>query len=122
MTDPLTFVRDAEPAAGAGLDPGEFDGPAWRTMFIFDPRTCELIATRSIGKKELPGRDIRDWALQLDARGTDSAPAARDFDETRRKRRAGRRRVDPRRGPTRVDHRRQLREPQRARGDRVRAA
>ena len=36
---------------------------AWRTLFLFDPETGALLGTRSIGHKELPGRDIDDWNL-----------------------------------------------------------
>ena len=71
------LVPGAKDPTGRGGSAVEFDGDAWRTMFIFDPKTSALIATRSIGKKELPGRNIRDWILQLDSRATDSAPAAR---------------------------------------------
>jgi hypothetical protein len=76
-----TLVAGATDPTGRSGEAIEFDSPAWRTMFIFDPKTSNLIATRSTGKKELPGRDINDWTLQLDTHGTDSAPAARDFDE-----------------------------------------
>jgi len=63
---------------GRGGNAVEFDDDAWRTMYIFDPKTSELIATRSIGKKEMPGREISDWKLQLDSAGADRAPAAID--------------------------------------------
>jgi len=33
-----------------------------------------LLGTRSIGKKEVPGRTISDWWLVVDATRTDTAP------------------------------------------------
>jgi hypothetical protein len=52
----------------------QFDDPAWRTLFVFDPDSGALLATRSIGHKEVPGRDIDDWSLVVDSGWRDSAP------------------------------------------------
>jgi hypothetical protein len=73
-----TLVPGAKDPMGRGGDAVEFNDDAWRTMYIFDPNTSELIATRSIGKKELPGRKITDWILKLDSAGVDRAPNAID--------------------------------------------
>jgi len=72
------LVSGATDPAGRSGEGVEFDDDAWRTLFIFDTSTSALIATRSIGEKELPGRNISGWTLQLDSKGADSAPAAQD--------------------------------------------
>ena len=64
VTDPLERT-------GVGV---QFDDPAWRTLFVFDPDTGALLATRSIGHKEVPGRDIDDWSLVIDSGWRDTAP------------------------------------------------
>ncbi len=74
-------AQDPRGRTGEGV---EFESEAWRTLFIFDPQTSAVIATRSIGKKELPGRTIGDWQLQLEASGTDRAPEAVDGDAQQR--------------------------------------
>lgn len=61
VTDPLGRT-------GVGI---RFDDPAWRTLFLFDEKTGALLGTRSIGHKELPGRDIDDWSLTVESTRTD---------------------------------------------------
>ena len=58
-----TLVRttqDPQGRTGVGV---EFDTAAWKTLFLFDPQTGALLGTRSIGRKEVPGRNIDDWSL-----------------------------------------------------------
>lgn len=64
-------AQDPQGRAGVGV---EFEDDAWRTLFLFDPDTGALLGTRSIGKKEVPGRTISDWWLVVDATRTDTAP------------------------------------------------
>ncbi|MBE2317922.1 CU044_5270 family protein [Solirubrobacter sp. CPCC 204708] len=66
-TDPLKRT-------GVGI---QFDDEAWRTLFLFDPDTGELLGTKSIGKKEVPGRTIEDWTLTVESGRTDTAPEAK---------------------------------------------
>jgi hypothetical protein len=68
--------------AGAETDPTgrtgvgvEFDDAAWKTLFLFDRDTGALLGTRSIGKRELPGRTISDWDVIVDSGRRDTAPA-----------------------------------------------
>jgi hypothetical protein len=63
---------DPQGRTGVGV---QFDSSAWKTLFLFDPDSGALLATRSIGKKELPGRTISDWNLVLGAERRNSAPA-----------------------------------------------
>jgi hypothetical protein len=63
-TDPLKRT-------GVGV---QFDDEAWRTLFLFDPKSGALLGTRSIGKKEVPGRTIEDWNLIVKSGRTDTAP------------------------------------------------
>jgi hypothetical protein len=65
-------VTDPQGRTGVGV---EFDTPAWKTLFLFNPKTGALLGTRSIGHKELPGRDIDDWSLVLESGRRDDAPA-----------------------------------------------
>jgi hypothetical protein len=62
VTDPLGRT-------GVGV---RFDDPAWRTLFVFDPESGALLGTRSIGHKEVPGRDIDDWTLTVESTRTDA--------------------------------------------------
>jgi hypothetical protein len=64
QTDPLGRT-------GVGV---RFDDPAWTSLFLFDPGTGALLGVRSIGKKEVPGRDISDWSLNVESGRRDSAP------------------------------------------------
>ncbi len=64
-------VEDPLGRVGVGV---AFDDPAWNTQFVFDPKTGALLGTRSIGKKEVPGRTIDDWNLVVDSGRTDTAP------------------------------------------------
>ena len=64
VTDPLERT-------GVGV---QFDDEAWRTLFVFDPDTGALLGTKSIGKKEVPGRTIEDWNLTVESGRTDTAP------------------------------------------------
>ena len=64
-------VKDPLGRTGVGI---EFDSPAWHTLFLFNPKTGTLLGTRSIGHKELPGRDISDWSLTVETGRTDTAP------------------------------------------------
>jgi len=66
-------ARDPLGRTGAAI---EFTDRAWRTLFVFDPKTSALLATRSIGRYEMSGRTITDWHLQLEAGWRDSAPRA----------------------------------------------
>ncbi len=65
-------VTDPTGRKGIGV---VFDDPAWHTEFLFDPETGMLLGTRSVGHKELPGRDIDDWSLIVASHRTDTAPA-----------------------------------------------
>ncbi|MDA0185555.1 CU044_5270 family protein, partial [Solirubrobacter phytolaccae] len=64
-------ATDPQGRKGVGV---QFEDDAWRTLFLFEPDTGALLGTRSIGKKEVPGRTISDWWLVVDATRTDSAP------------------------------------------------
>jgi hypothetical protein len=64
QTDPLGRT-------GVGI---RFDDDNWRTLFLFDEQTGALIGTRSIGKHEVPGREISDWSLTVDQGRRDDAP------------------------------------------------
>jgi hypothetical protein len=64
-------VTDPQGRTGVGV---QFDTPAWKTLFLFDPKTGALLGTRSIGHKEIPGRDIDDWSLVLESNRRDDAP------------------------------------------------
>ena len=57
-------VTDPQGRTGVGV---EFDTPAWKTLFLFDQDTGALLGTRSIGRKEVPGRDIDDWSLVIES-------------------------------------------------------
>ena len=67
----LPDVKDPQGRTGVGV---EFDTPAWKTLFLFDPQTGALLATRSIGRKEVPGRNIDDWSLVIASGRRDEAP------------------------------------------------
>jgi hypothetical protein len=67
----IPSVTDPLDRTGVGV---QFDDEAWRTLFLFDPATGALLGTRSIGKKEVPGRTITDWNLTVRSGRTDSAP------------------------------------------------
>jgi len=67
----LSDVKDPLGRAGVAI---EFDDPAWRSMFLFDPKDGAVLGSRSIGHKELPGRDITDWSLTVKSERTDAAP------------------------------------------------
>ena len=63
---------DPQGRTGVGV---EFDDAAWKTLFLFDPETGALLGTRSIGRKEVPGRNIDDWSLVIESgAGRDAAP------------------------------------------------
>jgi len=64
-------VKDPLGRTGVAI---EFDDPAWHTLFLFNPDTGALLGTRSIGHKELPGRDISDWSLTVVSGRTNTAP------------------------------------------------
>jgi hypothetical protein len=64
-------VTDPRGRTGVGV---QFDTPAWKTLFLFDPATGALLGTRSLGHKEVPGRDIDDWSLVLESGRRDDAP------------------------------------------------
>jgi hypothetical protein len=64
-------VTDPQGRTGVGV---QFDTPAWKTLFLFNPQTGALLGTRSIGHKEVPGRDIDDWSLVLESDRRDDAP------------------------------------------------
>lgn len=63
--------KDPLNRTGVGV---QFEDEAWRTLFLFDPDTGALLGTRSIGKKEVPGRTITDWNLTVESGRTDQAP------------------------------------------------
>jgi hypothetical protein len=63
--------RDPLGRTGVGI---QFDDAAWRSLFLFDRDTGALLGTRSIGKKEVPGRTISDWDLIVDSGRRDTAP------------------------------------------------
>jgi hypothetical protein len=65
-------VTDPEGRTGIGV---RFQDEAWDTLFLFDPANGHLLGTRSVGHKEVEGRDIADWSLVLDSKRTDDAPA-----------------------------------------------
>jgi hypothetical protein len=67
----IPSVTDPLKRTGVGV---QFDDEAWRTLFLFDPRSGALLGTRSIGKKEVPGRTIEDWNLIVKSGRTDIAP------------------------------------------------
>jgi hypothetical protein len=67
----IPSVTDPLKRTGVGV---QFDDEAWRTLFLFDPGTGALLGTRSIGKKEIPGRTIEDWNLTVESGRTDTAP------------------------------------------------
>jgi hypothetical protein len=64
-------VTDPQGRTGVGV---RFQTEAWDTLFAFDPRTGQLLGTRSIGHKEVEGRDISDWSLVLESGRRDDAP------------------------------------------------
>ncbi len=64
-------VTDPQGRTGVGV---EFDTPAWKTLFLFDKDTGALLGTRSIGRKEVPGRNIDDWSLVIESGRRDTAP------------------------------------------------
>ncbi|WP_320669708.1 CU044_5270 family protein [Patulibacter defluvii] len=66
-------VRDPLGRTGVGV---RFDDAAWRTLFVFDRQTGALRATRSEGKREVPGRTTSDWSLVTASGWRDEAPAA----------------------------------------------
>ena len=67
-------VTDPQGRTGVGV---EFDTEAWKTLFLFDERTGALLGTRSIGRKEVPGRNIDDWSLVIESGRRDDAPDPR---------------------------------------------
>ena len=68
----IPSVTDPLQRTGVGI---QFDDEAWRTLFLFDRDSGALLGTRSIGKKEVPGRTIEDWNLTVESGRTDTAPA-----------------------------------------------
>ena len=64
-------VKDPQGRVGVGV---EFDTEAWKTLFLFDERSGALLGTRSIGRKEVPGREIDDWSLVIESGRRDDAP------------------------------------------------
>jgi hypothetical protein len=64
-------VTDPQGRTGVGV---RFQDDAWDTLFLFDRQTGQLLGTRSIGHKEVEGRDIDDWSLVLDSGRRDDAP------------------------------------------------
>ena len=64
-------MTDPQGRTGVGV---EFDTPAWKTLFLFDKDTGALLGTRSIGRKEVPGRNIDDWSLVIESGRRDDAP------------------------------------------------
>ena len=64
-------VKDPQGRVGVGV---EFDTEAWKTLFLFDERSGALLGTRSIGRKEVPGRNIDDWSLVIESGRRDDAP------------------------------------------------
>jgi hypothetical protein len=64
-------VTDPQGRTGVGV---RFQDDAWDTLFLFDPQTGQLLGTRSIGHKEVEGRDISDWSLVLESSRRDDAP------------------------------------------------
>jgi hypothetical protein len=52
-----------------------FQTDAWDSTFLFNPKDGQLLAVRSIGHKEIKGRDIDDWRLVLESGRRDEAPA-----------------------------------------------
>jgi hypothetical protein len=64
-------TKDPQGRTGVGV---QFETDAWKTLFLFDPQTGGLLGTRSIGHKEVPGRDIDDWSLVLESTRRDDAP------------------------------------------------
>jgi hypothetical protein len=64
-------MKDPQGRTGIGV---QFETDAWRTLFLFDPQTGGLLGTRSIGHKEVPGRDIDDWSLVIESNRSDDAP------------------------------------------------
>ena len=68
-------MTDPQGRTGVGV---RFEDDAWNTLFLFDPANRRLLGTRSIGHKEVPGRDIDDWSLVLESKRTDSAPQPTD--------------------------------------------
>ena len=69
-----TLVPDTTDPAGRTGVGVQFESEAWKTLFLFDPGTGALLGTRSIGHKEVPGRDIDDWSLVLESHRVDDAP------------------------------------------------
>jgi hypothetical protein len=64
-------ATDPRGRTGVGV---RFQTDAWDTLFVFDPANGQLLATRSIGHKEVKGRDIDDWSLVLESGRRDAAP------------------------------------------------
>jgi hypothetical protein len=52
----------------------EFETEAWHSLFLFNPDSGALLGVRSIGHKELPGRDITDWNLTVESTRVQAAP------------------------------------------------
>ena len=69
-----TLIPEAQDPLGRTGVGVEFDTPAWKTLFLFDPQTGALLGTRSIGRKEVPGRNIDDWSLVIESGRRDDAP------------------------------------------------
>jgi hypothetical protein len=65
-------VRDPSGREGVGV---QFEDDAWTTLFVFNPATGNLLATRSYGKHEAKGRGTTDWDLTLAQGRSDDAPA-----------------------------------------------
>ena len=68
----VDHMTDPQGRTGVGV---RFEDEAWNTLFLFDPSNGHLLGTRSIGHKEVAGRDISDWSLVLESGRTDSPPA-----------------------------------------------
>jgi hypothetical protein len=60
-----------------------FDSSAWNTTLVFAKSDGRLLATRSVGKQELPGREIQDWSVVVETGRRDTAPAANTRPPTR---------------------------------------
>jgi hypothetical protein len=64
-------VHDPSGRAGVGI---QFEDDAWTTLFVFNPATGDLLATRSYGRHEAKGRGTTDWDLTLEQGRRDDAP------------------------------------------------
>lgn len=73
LPDATLIPSETDPLERTGVGV-QFEDEAWRTLFLFNRDTGELLGTRSIGKKEVPGRTITDWNLTVESGRTDTAP------------------------------------------------